>query len=511
MAAQARGFSACLSRAARVFEEGGLRHLLIRVLQKLMLPLLEFGSIIFFMRKLDENLPEARAALELKLRLASPSDLCLLLEGSDPSQPVETLRERFRRGDLCFIAVDADGKVAHSRWVTTERAYIPELGMDLVLSPGQAYFYNGFTRPDVRGRGIDGVVRCFIFCSMRAAGFKKIYSYVRGDNPVGLRAARRWQRSAGRFWYLRLRGLRPLAIGRCRLGLPDLTKSTMDQEEKSFRARVWHEWFEGWLREPLAKRSTGYNALPEEYFVSAAEYISAALRLDPDSDFVLDVGCDSAMVSRLVAPRCWRFVGVDFIPGMLADIPQEAVESATGWPASFVAADGRSLPFQSHVFTKAYCSGVIHTLPSREDGLQMIKELVRVCRPGGEVLVAGVPDTGKRFRAYLEVWRQADFAGKLKLSISLAIPRSARKFLRRLLGLAPRDRLVFLQYDLKELKRRFEAQGLECQILHFPENYWNRDFRKTRSNLLIHIPHRWRSDLPRTADIANSQQELQLR
>jgi glucosamine--fructose-6-phosphate aminotransferase (isomerizing) len=88
------------------------------------------------------------------------------------------------------------------------------------------------------------------------------------------------------------------------------------------------------------------------------------------------------MVSRLVSPRCRGFVGVDFIPGMMMDIQRDAVRSAAGKPASLMAGDGRSLPFRSRVFTKAYCSGVLHTLPSHADGLRMVEELVRVCQPG---------------------------------------------------------------------------------------------------------------------------------
>jgi len=492
MAIAVNNLSAYLDNAGRVLDEGGLRHLVFRVFQKLCSSLLEFGSISFFMRELDGNLPEPNTTVKLHLRQASSEDLDLL-QGLKPEKSAETIHARFRRGDLCFVTIDADGKLAHCRWVTVERTHIPELDRYVALSPGHVYFYDGYTRPDLRRRGIDGAMREFIFKTMRAAGYRKIYSYVRGDNPIGLRASRRWQRPVGRLWYLRLRGLGPLVIRWRNPNLPTIIRKGMAEREKaerSFRARVWREWFKSWLSEPSAKRSTGYHSLPEEYFISTAEYISSVLELDPSSDAVLDVGCDSAMVSRLVAPRCGGFVGLDFIAGMLADIPRDAVKSARGGPASLVAGDGTSLPFRPRTFTKGYCSGVLHTLPSHQDGWQMVEELVRVCRPGGRVLVAAVPDTAKRFRGYWEVWKRADVAGKARLVISLLLPRALKDSLRRLLGLPRRDRLVFLEYDLAALKRRLEAQGLECQVLDFPESYWSRDFRKTRSNLLVRIPFR---------------------
>jgi SAM-dependent methyltransferase len=153
-----------------------------------------------------------------------------------------------------------------------------------------------------------------------------------------------------------------------------------------------------------------------------------------------------------------------------------------------VAADGRVLPFRSRVFTKAYCSAVIHTLPSRSDGLRMIEELVRVCRPGGEVLVASVPDARQRFHLYRDTWSQAGIAGKVRLVVSLAIPRPAKAFLRAVLGLPRVEGLDFLDYDLPDLRRRLEAQGLQCELLPFPPDYWSRDFRRLRTNLLIRIP-----------------------
>lgn len=491
VAAALQGFSGYVHSASRVLEEGGIRHLLIRVFQMLCSSVVEFGSISFFARDLDGKLPRPKASLELDLRQASPQELNLL-EEIDPKKSTEGLPERFQSGDLCFVAIDADGQIAHSRWVTVRRAYIPELDRYLVLSPGQGYFYDGYTRPDRRRRGIDGVVREFIFTSMRTAGCRRIYSYVRGDNPIGLKATRSWQEAVGKLWYLRLRGFRPLVVGIRNPNLPTLVRrvaAERAEKERLSRVRVWRGWFEGWLKEPLDKRSTGYHSLPQEYFISTADYISSALKLDPGSDVVLDVGCDSAMVSRLVSPRCRGFVGVDFIPGMMMDIQRDGVQSAAGKPASLMAGDGRSLPFRSRVFTKAYCSGVLHTLPSHADGLKMVAELVRVCKPGGRVLVAAVPDAAKHFRGVREVWRRAGLAGKARLVISLIMPLGVKDILRRLPGLARRERLVFLEYDLGELKRRFEARGIECQVLDFPESYWSSDFRKTRSNLLLRIPY----------------------
>jgi SAM-dependent methyltransferase len=211
---------------------------------------------------------------------------------------------------------------------------------------------------------------------------------------------------------------------------------------------------------------------------------------------VLDLGCSSALVTRWVAPRCKRLVGADFIPGLLADGRRDARRAAAAGAACAVppvlAADGRRLPFPGASFTKAYCSGVIHTLPSREHGTRLIDELVRVCRPGGVVLVAAVPDVAKRWRGIRAAWRRAGLAGRAELFASVALPRPikrAGKSLLRKVAPGPRwESLVYLEYDLERLARDLERRGLRCRVLDFPDRCWSEDFRETRSNLLIHLP-----------------------
>ena len=82
--------------------------------------------------------------------------------------------------------------------------------------PDEAYFYDGYTSPAARGLGLDGVARCFIFDMLRADKVERVYSYVRGDNGPGLRAASRWQSNIGEIWYVRIRGFRACMIERRR-------------------------------------------------------------------------------------------------------------------------------------------------------------------------------------------------------------------------------------------------------------------------------------------------------
>jgi hypothetical protein len=477
-----------LDRTGRVLRERGPGALAALVLRRLAHPVVASGAVTFFVKELGPE-AQARPLNGFRVRQLWASDKAALLHGSESDW--ETLLARFRLGNLCFGALDEQGRAVHTRWVTLTRALIPELAVDFAPTAEAAYFYDGYTRPEARRQGVDAGVRGVIFEAMRALGRERVYSYVRDDNPAGLRAAGRSQRALGTIRYVRVFGSKPLRFGS---GLPPLAALLREPagvaaRDASERAGDWRRWFEGWLQEPLARRSIGFHELPTEAFEAMAGHIRGALGLDPARDLVLDVGCDSALVSRQVAPHCARLVGVDFIAGMLLDAARRRGSAAPLPPnMCFAAADGRQLPFPAATFPKAYCSGVVHTLPSREDGVAMILDLVRVTRPGGQVLVAAVPDTRKRWRARRAAFRAGGLGQRLQIALSAALPASWKRLARRLVPGLPREGLVYLEYDLRQLKARLEGRGLACTILDYPADFWSRDFRETRSNLLIAVP-----------------------
>jgi hypothetical protein len=478
-------------KARGIVKAEGCGALLRRLARRAAAPILETSTIHFFARELGAGIAPPSPVPGVFVRDGQLSDLSAHPEGFDPSQSMESLAERLRRGHRFVIAIAADGSAAHTRWLSTRSAHIPEIGLDVALGPEEAYFYNGYTRPDCRVRGIDGLVRSYIFEHLKRDGFGRVYSYVRGSNRAGMQAASRWQEPAGGLRYLRLLGRkRPLLFFRSYRG-PSLVPAIelAPKEEAAQRSNEWQEWFESWLEKPMSMRSTGHSSLPPEYFSSTADYLCSTLELDSGPGLVLDLGCDSAMITRLVAPHCQRLLGIDLIPGLLASGVKMALRTASREPVNFLSADGTMLPLRSGTVAKAYCCGVLQTLPSREHGLAMIEELVRVTRPGGMILVGAVPDSAKRTGALKEAFLRSSFSSRLRLLASLAVPRALKPRLRRLFGYPPANSLVLLDYDLDALAKRLESRGLECRVLDFPSAFWSRDFRRTRSNLWIRVPN----------------------
>jgi hypothetical protein len=68
-----------------------------RILNRLLGPGLDFGSVQFFVRELTGTLAPSRAC-SLTVRRASADEVPRLLESSHPARQPATLTERFQRG-----------------------------------------------------------------------------------------------------------------------------------------------------------------------------------------------------------------------------------------------------------------------------------------------------------------------------------------------------------------------------------------------------------------------------
>jgi hypothetical protein len=188
-----------------------LSHLAGRSLRRILAPDVDFGRVQFFARELDAGFSEPRKSA-LRVRIASVDEIAHLLESSHPARDSTGLRKRFQRGDECFAVEDASRRLVHTSWLTTTRGHIPELNMAIVLRPGEAYLYDAYAPPDRRGHGAFGLALDFTFDRLQRAGFTRAYSYVRGDNVLGLIGALRRLRPVGELWYLRVRD-RSLVFG----------------------------------------------------------------------------------------------------------------------------------------------------------------------------------------------------------------------------------------------------------------------------------------------------------
>ena len=128
----------------------------------------------------------------------------------------------------------------------------------------------------------------------------------------------------------------------------------------------------------------------EEIYRDLIDSLVAALRLDRQSD-VLEVGCASGFLARGLSPSVRAYTGVDVSKEALAVARRLALPNAT-----FRTADGTNLPFDDDTFDAACCYDVFTNFPAFDIGAAIIKDMLRVVKPGGRVLVGSVPDAALR-------------------------------------------------------------------------------------------------------------------
>src|SRR5262249_53194869 len=136
--------------------------------------------------------------------------------------------------------------------------------------------------------------------------------------------------------------------------------------------------------------------------------------ITPD-DEVLDVACGPGLVACAVARVARQVTGLDLTPAMI-DKARERERSLGLSNLTWVVGDAQPLPFPDASFSRVITRYSFHHLT---DPASAFAEMVRVCRPGGRVMVADVFTTSpEQAAAYdrLEKWRDPSHTHALQLS-----------------------------------------------------------------------------------------------
>jgi arsenate reductase len=136
------------------------------------------------------------------------------------------------------------------------------------------------------------------------------------------------------------------------------------------------------------------NALNNEAFLKV-------LPLSP-TDHVLEVGSGLGVLARLVSERVpqGRVVGVEYSADQLA-------RGASAPRLTLLRGDGNHLPFPEATFDVAYCRWLLEHV---RDPLGVLREMFRVMKPGGHVLVEENDNSLQRYDPpcpqFEHLWRQ---------------------------------------------------------------------------------------------------------
>jgi ubiquinone/menaquinone biosynthesis C-methylase UbiE len=150
----------------------------------------------------------------------------------------------------------------------------------------------------------------------------------------------------------------------------------------------------------LVRRSFGRQvevfSKPDSPFAARADATSWLGALAPDL-VVLEVACGAAHLAESTAPHVGQVVAIDLTPELLA-LAADRLRGAGIGNVLLQQGDAEALPFVDDSFDLVYCRASLHHMlnPSRAAA-----EMVRVCRPGGRVvisdLIAPSPDLRHAF------------------------------------------------------------------------------------------------------------------
>ena len=130
-----------------------------------------------------------------------------------------------------------------------------------------------------------------------------------------------------------------------------------------------------------------------ENTVNRASYEGTALavaQMIGPGDEVLECACGTGAISVAIAPTCARLVATDYSDGMLAQARKKLAKRSN---VIVEQADITALPYADDSFDVAVAGNVIHLLPDPE---QALRELARVVRPGGTIILPTYIEPPKR-------------------------------------------------------------------------------------------------------------------
>jgi SAM-dependent methyltransferase len=140
--------------------------------------------------------------------------------------------------------------------------------------------------------------------------------------------------------------------------------------------------------EQFTKQAEPFAAMPAHCDADIIDLIREGARLRPCSD-VLDVACGPGLVALALAPSAGHVTGLDLTPAMLDKARQLQQERGLG-NLSWRQGRADNLPYPEASFDAVLTRFSFHHFL---DPHRALAEMVRVCRPGGRVVVCDVYTT----------------------------------------------------------------------------------------------------------------------
>jgi ubiquinone/menaquinone biosynthesis C-methylase UbiE len=123
-----------------------------------------------------------------------------------------------------------------------------------------------------------------------------------------------------------------------------------------------------------------------------ASYVAETIKVDKGSR-VLDLCCGNGLITNILAMRGASIAAVD-LSGEMLKKGKAAAERSGMTNIRYIQGDASRLPFTDDTFDASYCLSSFQLFPSYDEAAQALRELLRVTRPSGKVLIGEIPWKG---------------------------------------------------------------------------------------------------------------------
>jgi GT2 family glycosyltransferase/SAM-dependent methyltransferase/ribosomal protein S18 acetylase RimI-like enzyme len=348
-----------LARAVDVLRNEGWRSLWFRALGETI-----YRRLVVIERRLDKPFPPVTTSVPVGVRPLAAFEIDEYVRFR-PDANSDEIRRRLLAGHRCFVA-RYQGGIVNAGWYGTGRVRIDYLDRDIVLAPNEAYQYDSFTLPAFRGCNIAAFRIREAAAYFRAAGYRRLLAVVLPENRAAFRPVQKsGYNRAGVMGYVGLARWRRHFYLRNRPA-PNLPSEYWDEvmakngatldQWRAYMQRVYKKLIQQWLQ-----GGDGGPGLKTDLFEEAVSARNLLPTLGPGS------------------------IGLDCSPAIAAAARQQLNGNGGRYP--LVVADLRAIPLQDDSVSHILAGSSLDHFTNKADIAVSLKELARVLRPGGTLII----------------------------------------------------------------------------------------------------------------------------
>ncbi|NPE07607.1 MAG: methyltransferase domain-containing protein [Asgard group archaeon] len=178
----------------------------------------------------------------------------------------------------------------------------------------------------------------------------------------------------------------------------------------------------------------------------------------PSTNRILDLGCGNARHTSVMLERNFEAIGLDISYRILQAAKENELSLVKDKLTSLINGDARVLPFKNKVFNNVIMIAVLHHFESKDDRLEILREIMRVLTENGTCLISTWLRTHPRFQK--EDLSEIVKLGKKDILVPWTLPDG--KKINRYYYLFDKEELeaIVLQLDFKILNSEISNHNL---------------------------------------------------